>query len=69
MQRTLTLSHFSNSPIHATNSLSNDLVFSIRLIMFEKLLEKLLLTYFGPYVHGIDPNNLHVGIWSGDIKI
>jgi vacuolar protein sorting-associated protein 13A/C len=37
--------------------------------MFEKLLEKLLLTYFGTYVHGIDPNNLHVGIWSGDIKI
>ena len=37
--------------------------------MFEKLLEKVIMSYFGDYLNGIDPNNLHVGIWNGDIRI
>jgi len=29
--------------------------------MFEKILEKVLLNYFGLYIQGIDSNNLHLG--------
>jgi hypothetical protein len=29
--------------------------------MFEKILEKVLLSYFGQYIQGIDANNLHLG--------
>lgn len=27
------------------------------------------MSYFGDYLNGIDANNLHVGIWNGDIRI
>lgn len=30
--------------------------------MFEIILEKILLNYFGKYIEGIDSNNLHLGI-------
>jgi vacuolar protein sorting-associated protein 13A/C len=37
--------------------------------MFEKLLEKIIMSYFGDFLNGIDENNLHVGIWNGNISI
>ena len=37
--------------------------------MFEKLLERIIMSYFGDFLNGIDQNNLHVGIWSGNISI
>ena len=37
--------------------------------MFEKLLEKLIMTYFGDFVKGINPTHLHVGVWKGNIVI
>lgn len=37
--------------------------------MFEKLLEKFLLKLFGRFISGLDKNNLHVGIWRGDLLI
>lgn len=37
--------------------------------MFEKLLERIIMSYFGDFLNGIDQNNLHVGIWNGNISI
>ena len=38
-------------------------------IMFEKVLEKILLNYFGEFIQGLDRNNLKLGVWSGNIVI
>ncbi|EGR27231.1 PH domain protein [Ichthyophthirius multifiliis] len=37
--------------------------------MFESILEKILSNYFGQFLTGFDQNNLHLGVWKGDIKI
>lgn len=37
--------------------------------MFEKILEKVLLTYFGRFISGLDKNNLKLGVWSGNVVI
>jgi len=37
--------------------------------MFELLLEKLLFKYLGRFIDGIDTNNLHLGVFSGNIVI
>jgi vacuolar protein sorting-associated protein 13A/C len=37
--------------------------------MFEKILEKILLNYFGKFISGLDKNNLHLGVWKGDVTI
>lgn len=37
--------------------------------MFEKILERILLTYFGKFISGFDKNNLSLGVWSGNIVI
>ena len=37
--------------------------------MFEGLLERILLSYFGKWIVGIDKNNLQLGVWSGDVII
>jgi len=37
--------------------------------MFEALLEKILLNYFGKFITGLDKNNLHLGVWRGDVLI
>lgn len=37
--------------------------------MFEKILEKVLINYFGRFLSGLDKNNLKLGIWSGNVCI
>ncbi len=37
--------------------------------MFELLLEKVLLNIVGPYIQGIDRQNLQLGIWSGNVSV
>ena len=37
--------------------------------MLESILEKILLNYFGRFISGIDKNNLHLGVWRGDVLI
>jgi vacuolar protein sorting-associated protein 13A/C len=37
--------------------------------MFEKILEKIIMTYFGDFLKGIDRNNLHLAIWKGNVVI
>lgn len=37
--------------------------------MFEKLLEKVLLQIFGKFIRGFDQNNIHLGVWSGNVEI
>ena len=37
--------------------------------MFEALLEKILLSHFGQYLSGLDRNNIHLGVWSGNLII
>ena len=37
--------------------------------MFESILEKILLNNFGQFITGLDRNNLHLGVWAGDIVI
>lgn len=37
--------------------------------MFEKILERILLTYFGKFITGFDQNNLKLGVWSGNVVI
>ncbi|CAD8061213.1 unnamed protein product [Paramecium primaurelia] len=37
--------------------------------MFEKILQRILLTYFGKFITGFDQTNLQLGIWSGNIVI
>jgi len=37
--------------------------------MFELLLERVLLNIVGPYIQGIDRQNLQLGIWSGNVSV
>jgi vacuolar protein sorting-associated protein 13A/C len=37
--------------------------------MFEKILEKVLLNYFGRFIDGLNKNNLKLGVWSGNVVI
>lgn len=37
--------------------------------MFEKILEKLIISYFGKYINGLDKNNVHLGVFKGNVKI
>ena len=37
--------------------------------MFESLLEKILNTVLGKFIEGFDAQNLHIGIWSGEVTI
>lgn len=37
--------------------------------MFEKILERVLLSHFGKYLTGFDRNNLKLGVWSGNVVI
>ena len=37
--------------------------------MFETILEKILINYFGKFISGLDKNNLHLGVWKGDVII
>ena len=37
--------------------------------MFESILEKLLIKYLGRFISGLDRNNLHLGVWSGNVLI
>jgi len=37
--------------------------------MLESFLEKLLLYYFGKFIKGLDKNNLHLGVWRGNVII
>lgn len=37
--------------------------------MFEKILEKIIISYFGKYINGIDKNNVHLGVFKGNVKI
>jgi len=37
--------------------------------MFEKLLESVLVQYFGKYIDGIDEKSIQVGVFSGDLRI
>ena len=37
--------------------------------MFESILEKVLLSYFGKFISGFDKQNIHVGIFKGDLII
>jgi vacuolar protein sorting-associated protein 13A/C len=37
--------------------------------MFEGILEKILQARLGEYIEGLDRNNLHIGVWSGNILI
>lgn len=37
--------------------------------MFEGILEKFLLKYFGEYLKGIDKSNLSVAVWKGEILV
>lgn len=37
--------------------------------MFESILERLLSTYFGRFITGLDKENLHVGVFSGNVQI
>ncbi len=46
-----------------------NLKYFANLLMFEGLLEKLLANYFGKYISGLDSNNLHLGVWSGNVII
>jgi vacuolar protein sorting-associated protein 13A/C len=38
-------------------------------MVFESLLERVLVPLASEYVTGIDKNNLKVGIWSGNVVI
>ena len=37
--------------------------------MFEGLLERVLFSYLGKWIAGIDKNNLRLGVWSGNVQI
>lgn len=36
--------------------------------MFDKLLEKIISTYFGKYINGLE-KNVHLGMFQGKVKI
>ena len=48
---------------------SNRASIDILLLMFEKILERVLLSHFGKYLTGFDKNNLKLGVWSGNVVI
>lgn len=35
--------------------------------MLDSILEKIIVSYFGKYIKGIDRKNLHLGIFSGNV--
>ena len=37
--------------------------------MFEALIEKLILSYFGDYIENLDRNKLSLGLWSGSLTL
>ena len=37
--------------------------------MFEVLIEKLILSYFGDYIENLDRNKLSLGLWSGSLTL
>ena len=37
--------------------------------MFESILEKILLHNFGQFIEKLDRNNIHLGVWSGNLII
>lgn len=37
--------------------------------MFEGLLERILLAYFGQYIDGVEKDHISLGIFSGDLII
>lgn len=37
--------------------------------MFEKVLEKILLSKLGKFISGLDKDSLTVALWSGDITL
>lgn len=37
--------------------------------MFESILERILNSYLGRFISGFDSNNLHLGVWKGDIRV
>ena len=38
-------------------------------IMFEKVLEKILLQHFGKFIQGFDKQNISLGVWSGNVMV
>ena len=39
------------------------------IIMLEGIVEKIVQKLLGEYIDGFDSNNLHIGIWSGEVTI
>ena len=37
--------------------------------MFESILERILKNYLGRFINGVDSNNLHLGVWKGDVRV
>ena len=37
--------------------------------MFEGLIERLILAYFGEYIENLDKNKLSLGLWSGILNL
>jgi hypothetical protein len=37
--------------------------------MFEGLIERLILSYFGDYIENLDRNKLTIGLWSGSLAL
>ena len=37
--------------------------------MFEALIERLILSYFGDYIENLDRNKLSLGLWSGSLTL
>lgn len=37
--------------------------------MLEGILEKILVSYFGTYLSGIDKSNIHFGVFTGNLII
>ena len=37
--------------------------------MFEGLIERLILSYFGDYIENLDRNKLTIGLWSGSLEL
>ncbi len=47
----------------------NFLIIIYKKKMFEGLLERLLLSYFGKFIDGIDKNHISLGVLSGNLII
>lgn len=37
--------------------------------MFKKILEKIIVNYFGKFISGLDKENINLGVLNGDINI